>query len=608
VTDKECELATSFWDQGVCFFGLNEGINSYGKLGGAIALVITASVLIYNLVQTVKALLLLRRMNPDRRRGNLVPSLITIIEILLRYPQSPFQLSWNLFVRMRMRVEHEIFDPRPEWQWPPEDGYPKDPPAFAWLRAFGSFLGDRLRWHWKMAHIGRDQRIEVETAGDVNDEFAAISRYFNVLKSLPFSGGTVMSFLCQVKIKRGFIAPLHLLTGLLAEHNEKWDDIISEFEDQTRRWRDVPLIDPADRTGRMSSRDFRQLQSFIYHCWLLWGPSIPICVPGCDNWAGSYLSLQYGYGDENNSIEIVGERVALTRALQRMIFDHARGVEVMALPAVVTGILQYSSTAHLEDTKLPAAVRSSWQGSQDARPVLFFSEGVAGDALTGERAAGEKITGSIEFDNRNTQPGTPRSHYYSAYLWIMFVVLRRDEAGEWVPLTPDEDNGQPRRTREPWNGTIPYFEHGNIADEESCAYAKQVLADKVIGAMIQFVQPWPKGEFPLRFAYSAAIDDSHCGQKLLFRSLAGGKTIRARIEERLKHLPEGSLLQRLLDEKIMMFEHYKKDAYHHPHSACSLPIDVAQYYEAMKRDEAARPAARQIEAAEEAAEETGTRP
>lgn len=583
MTDKECELATRLWDRGLCFFGLNDGIHTYSQLGGAIALGLAATILAYNIFQTYRAFLLLRRMNPDTRRGTLLPVLFTILEILARHPQSPFQRSWNMFVRMRMRVEHEIFDPRPEWHWPPEEGLEPEPRRFAWLRSFGGFLKARFDWHVRMSRIASHQRIEIETAGDVNDEFAAIRRYFHVLKSLPFSRTTVMSFLCQVKIQRGFLAPLHLLTGLLGEYNDKWDGIISEFEKQTRRWRDVPLLDMIDGSGRMTARDFRQLQSFIYHCWLLWGPSIPICAPVCGNWAGTYLSLQYGYGDENNSIEIVGERRALTERLRQLTFDHLERPGVMALPTVVTGILQYSSTARLDATKLPPAVAASWEGSQDARPVLFYSEGIAGDALTGERAAGEKITGSIEFDNSNDVPGAPRSHYYSAYLWIMFVVMRRDEKGEWVPLVPDTDFN-PQRSHLPWNGTIPYFEHGNIADPESCAYAKQVLADKVIGAMVQLVQPWEPGTFPLAFAYCAAIDESHCGhnwEELLFSSLAGGKTIRQRIQERLENLPEGSLLNRLVDEGIMLFDHYGEGPYRHPHSACSLPFDVAQYYSAI---------------------------
>lgn len=567
-----------FWNSILRFFKIEDGIHDYEQFVGASALVLVLLAIGYNLIQLTMAFLLVRRMNPESRRGSVLACLLTIAEILARHPFTVFRRHWNIFIRMRMRVEHEIFRPRPEWVWPPEEGAVRGSRVGAWWHCLGKFIGERAAWHWTMAQIANNQCIKVKTAGDLNDEFDAISRYFIVLDSTALVERPTLSFVCEVQVERGFVAPLHLLTGLLAQYNEKWNGIIDEFEMQTSNWRSIPLPDPPDDSGKLPAQDFRQLQSFIFHCWLLWGPSIPVCESKCENWTGGYLSLQYGFGDENNSIEIVGERNWLAGRMNQLIADSPVPQGVMAVPATVKGVLRFSSTTIVEGVKFTEVLRTSWKGGQDPRPVIFFSEEASSDAVTGVRAAGERIVGELGYDNKMDPSGGPVSRYYSAYLWIMFVVLRYDRrARKWVPLEADEEIN-PMRAREPWKGTIPFFEHGNIADAESCGFAKQVLADKVLGAMLQFVTGWPKGKFPLRFAYAGAIDDSHCGTGPLFPRLQGGETIRERIEARLKNLPEGSALQRISDETVVDWKHFTSAAHHHPHSTCSLPRDIRQYY------------------------------
>jgi hypothetical protein len=580
-TTTLCARASGLFDRTLCFFDIRnagDGIDNYKELAGIFAALLLILVIAFNLWQAMKAILLVQRMNPGRKRGSLPAALITVLEIFVRHPFSLFQQRWNLYARMRMRVEHEIFDPRPDWIWPSRGG--RSAGDRGWIGGFLDFAKRRVLWHGRMWLIARDQCIQIPTAGDVNDAFDAIARYFEVIDTLGFVAPPKPSFVCEAEVAHGYIAPLHLLTGLLVQHNQKWNRILQAFGAQTRSWTDVPMTDQSEGSERMSARDFRQLQSFIYHCWLLWGPSIPICQPNCANWAGGYVSLQYGYGDENNSIEIVGDREKLSGAFRGLIDDYATQ-GVMALPARVRGVFQYSSSASLTNGKFPSVLETSWRGGQDARPVLFYSEGQPGDAVTGVRPAGEKIVGELIFDKSNDRPGAPVSRYYSAYLWIMFVVLREDEeTGKWRPLAPDQAFN-PRRAAEPWKGTIPFFEHGNIADAQSCAFAKQVLADKVIGAMFQFVTHWGKREFPLRFAYAGAIDEGNCGHDVLFPDFNGGDTIRARIEKRLADLPLLSPLRRLMREGVISWDHFSSADYNHPHSACSLPQDIKKYYECM---------------------------
>jgi len=580
-----CEEPNTAWQSITCFFGISEGVQNYQDLLGLIALIVAALTIGYNLWQGWNAFLLVRRMNPGRKRGSVLASLLTVLEIALRHPVgvllSIFRSSWNLFVRMRMRVEHEIFDPRPEWEWPPSGPDP-DLSLPGYWRAFGRFLAERRQWHWKMAWISKRQTITVGTASEVAEAFEALGRYFKVIKTLRFADRDELCFVCPFEVSSGFIAPLHLLTGLLAQYEEKWDGIIREFGIQTGRWDDIPLIDDPAASERMHPRDFRELQSFIYHCWLLWGPSIPICKPSCGHWAGAYVSIQYGFGDENNSIEIVGDREALTRAVHGMLDQYFPDFKGMAFPASVRGVLQYSTTAQRDDSNIPPLIAASWGGNQDPRPVLFYSEAQAGDAVVGRRSGSDALVGQIKPDRDMAKRGAGISCYYSAYLWAMFVVLRQDANGDWWPLG-SKGSDDPKSSVEPWQATIPFFEHGNIADAESCAFAKQVLAEKIVGALAQFVCSWEVGAYPLRFAYCAAIDDACCGNELQFPRLVGGATVKERILSRLNDSSGDRMLRRLVDEKIILFDYFDARPRHHPHSACALPGQVSAYYEELER-------------------------
>ena len=87
--------------------------------------------------------------------------------------------------------------------------------------------------------------------------------------------------LSTVAISTGFLAPLHLLAGLVAEVEDDWELILTQYGRAVSRRHD-PL-------------SFRTLQAFEFDCWLLWGPSIPVCT--CRQWSG-VKAVQYGYGDE----------------------------------------------------------------------------------------------------------------------------------------------------------------------------------------------------------------------------------------------------------------------------------------------------------------------
>lgn len=84
-----------------------------------------------------------------------------------------------------------------------------------------------------------------------------------------------------------------------------------------------------------------------------------------------YLSVQYGCGDESNSIEIVGNRGATAGYLEQLHRSSPRTQQgAMAQSVNVSGLLQLSGAVrglhdHTDVNALPAAVLDSWGGKRD---------------------------------------------------------------------------------------------------------------------------------------------------------------------------------------------------------------------------------------------------
>src|SRR5690606_4710253 len=104
------------------------------------------------------------------------------------------------------------------------------------------------------------------------------------------------AFIVLADVDEGYVANLHLLDGLLSTYNERWDKVLPAFA------HDVQQLSPL-----RSDPDFTKGQLYIFYCWLLWGPSIPVgtCTQWSSRGATSMLALQYGYGDESNSLPLI---------------------------------------------------------------------------------------------------------------------------------------------------------------------------------------------------------------------------------------------------------------------------------------------------------------
>ena len=454
--------------------------------------------------------LLLMRTLPRHERLNMPwQALVTLAGLLARGLE-----AHSLHVAVRLRIEIELLD-RPEKR-PLKLRFDNDKEYKAAVR---KWKAERKIWS---DNVGRRlaaiaaKREENERTIVIDDCSALlgdddIERYFDACDA--------KSFISKVTINSGFVAPLHLLTGVLAYYDEDWKPVVDAYGRSVIRLEDPFVYSQA-----------RKMQSFIFDCWLLWGPSIPICT--CEEWHGE-VALQYGYGDENNSLTL---RCSSPQILRTLGAQNGGPHDRLALRARVSGVLKWGP-----DLGTAGFCPAQFAISQDERLVLD---------TTGQ-ADGIRQAGGTEEQ--------VFAQYYSAYLWIAFVMCKVDpETGELEPHHPEHK----------WRDLIPFFIHANIADPEAYEFHANQLARGAVEAARQLLNTEP--ELILRFG--CAIDQTGCGSQALYvmqtRKISARMQVFAREAARQK---DGAALQRLRFDSTEMF----KDG---EYSACALPQIVSRYF------------------------------
>jgi hypothetical protein len=429
----------------------------------------------------------------------------------------------------------------------------------------------------------KEETIELDNVQALHTHFDQVARYFDCLKRLNLPDNE-LSFTTRVRIKAGFVAPLHLIAGLLRKFDDDWGDILLGF----RKDRGVFGVE-VDAATLAELKALREIQLFIFDCWLLWGPSIPICNsgPSCSKFSGKLASIQYGFGDENTSVEIVGT--------PKVLHDMWSGLSKAAsnirdgARAVNADLEGYIANSRLFPAgEVGETLTTSWSTDADGKLLFLVSEKQRDRSADVEehKAFETKHLGIGEIDVRDTD-----DLYYSAYLWSIFVTLRQAQKTDsprpvWVPV--HNDPKAPRRSEKPWLDFFSFFEHGNIADPETYDFLKRQLAEKAIGGLAKLVfKGCTEAEaeaaakaYPLRFAYACSIDHSGCGEHLAFEPhQALGPS----------GFPQDSLpdlMWRQVEERypalkdVVLFDYYDKSE--HPHSACNLPHDVIAYFDHLR--------------------------
>lgn len=281
------------------------------------------------------------------------------------------------------------------------------------------------------------------------------------------------SFQIEVRLQDGFLAAIYLISGLLSRFDEDWTKFIADFVANLRY-----------DNAQGESRHYRQLQFFTYDCWLLWGPSIQL--PGM---GGRRPPLQYGFGDEANSFGVwfadesdyIACREELSQATETC----------PACRSTLTGTL-----------KLDSAETRLWLPENNTECSIIPAK---------ERQI------LILHSSHTLDPAAANSNqYYSAYIWAAFVKCRKEDDGNFTALHPIPERGEPFGSERPWNGVVPVFVHGNIADPQTYAVCKAQLAYKVMATFDALHSEWTLranlgynlNEPEAHFVYCSAFDDN----------------------------------------------------------------------------------------------------
>ncbi len=340
---------------------------------------------------------------------------------------------------VRVFIEYQILRPRPRGSFvcpgAPDAADATGDDARKWDTAFMEFFATPRT---------REERptIEFDTCFDLYNARDAFKRYFNALPS-----AVEKAFVCRVQIDHGFLAPLHLLTGLIDQFQSDWPKVIEAFGDDVR-------------AGAGGGRH-PALQTSMFNIWLLWGPSIPLCK--CEQFTAG-TAVQYGYGDENNSVPLFFSRAPDARQeVENAVkaFHPEHGLPPIAVPAAVT-----------------------------ATP--FYGKGLTNVSKAQQSLVKYPVV--LRHPQVTRLNATPDECYYTSYVWVMFVLT--------------DATGRPLYRDEPWRALYPLFEHTNIANVDAYATPKRQLARKAV-ATIASLSGRPDGPGP-RFAYACAFDAAAC--------------------------------------------------------------------------------------------------
>lgn len=333
---------------------------------------------------------------------------------------------------------------------------------------------------------------------DHEDRRERVVRYFTLLEKLADAKKhNFSSFLSFLKIKDGYVAPAFLIAGLMTRFEDDWTKIINNYREVLREAEAAK--DKSGRAKAIYSRELEELRSFQFNCWLLWGPSVPLCT--CSEWHVSRskenarsapIIMQYGFGDEANCVDFMIETDAAERGYQNWLQsvnnnkqESARKPRrpgeprhVGAIPGALIGQIRWG--ALLPKIDLPEAQRLAIMGNMkaeggeqiDGRVVLSFTKRLEGDDKSGQF-----------------------SNYYSAYVWVMFALLRKD--------------GSPFYPQKLHRNLLPFFEHGNIADATTLQTIKENLVAKSLSALEEIVTR--NEDDDVLIAYVGSSDHSGCG-------------------------------------------------------------------------------------------------
>lgn len=359
--------------------------------------------------------------------------------------------------------------------------------------------------------------LECKTCFDIfADREELIDRYFAA--QLETQSNKPPSFLCPIKFDVGYLAPTYLVSGPLSKYNEDWKKIINHYSIKKNNLENPNRTDPL-----WMHKDLRKLQSFIWDCWVQWGPSIPICnsIEWKNNNNPARIAVQFGYGDENNSLPLLYTGNDTFDSWKTVLQNN--NAENIIRPVKVTGLLHcFRQSDRNKNFCVP---------QRDDAPL--------------DKNAPINNTWKIFEASKIEAINAPL--YYSAYVWVIIAIGKGDHKNKTFSLLHPLDKKSAPTLDERWRGLIPFFQHGNIAEASVYEDVKQELAVKTVDTLVRQLKKM-KSEtdtLGLQFAYVAAFDDNGDGASNLIEF--PGKSIldmmKIELDERIKKGLERDIIQ-----------------------------------------------------------------
>ena len=323
----------------------------------------------------------------------------------------------NRLLYMRFYIESAIFATKGEKM----DGD-------GWKKLRGLFV-ERLENYKKADEKSAKFIIRVNSVSDMINENtkAMIAEYFSFLageknlkhfwpKANVEEGALKKDAFCSiVSVRGGYLAPLARIAGINERYQEKWEAIMETF----------------DSTSIKSVLE-RSIFSYTY-TWLMWGPSIQTAEQG--NEYREVLGI-YGYSDEAQSLFV--------------------------------SIPQKYFAKHFNNGELCASCEIS---GRIANPIAFVSADVDSyndDSYPFLDRIKQHYRANHDYilDVDNTEEDSSCDHYFTAYIWAMFLAKNPGVADPALKFAD----------------CVVFFEHTNLSgrDKKSMQNVYNILADKFL--------------------------------------------------------------------------------------------------------------------------------
>ena len=231
-----------------------------------------------------------------------------------------------------------------------------------------------------------------------------------------------LSWVIKLRIEEAYATPTCLLTGLLSQYNESWEEFI-------KRYVSTAYI---TENGEIQSKNVLSNELYFTFAWLLWGPSYELEYR--KYWAGL---CQLSYGDESNSMPAIADSETSVAEKLRVRFleneDHRYGALISADVTI------------FDKKPFYASLRSNINPDN----TYFYDKVENGDLSYGVR-----IDSFAPCVNYKAQ-----KYYSTAYVWILFE------------LEDDDYSFKPEKS-------VAFFEHANLANNGTYNFLIETLIDK----------------------------------------------------------------------------------------------------------------------------------